>query len=80
MREYRIHPAIGIARLGDSDEYYLAPESPGEVANEGSPYRDAQGKIKRQGQRFRIYEFEDGVAKREITSNEAEITWHRETH
>lgn len=24
---FRIHPAIGIARVGNSDEYYLAPES-----------------------------------------------------
>jgi hypothetical protein len=27
---YRIHPAIGIARLGDSpDEFYIAPDRPG---------------------------------------------------
>jgi hypothetical protein len=23
----RVHPAIGIARVGNSDEYYLAPET-----------------------------------------------------
>jgi hypothetical protein len=26
---FKIHPAIGIARLGNSDEFYLAPEQPG---------------------------------------------------
>ena len=26
---YKIHPAIGIARLGNSDEFYLAPETTG---------------------------------------------------
>ncbi|MGY4359574.1 hypothetical protein ACVW0J_006067 [Bradyrhizobium sp. i1.7.7] len=29
MATYRIHPGIGIARLGNSDnEFYLAPETP----------------------------------------------------
>ncbi len=26
---FKIHPAIGIARLGNSDEFYLSPEQPG---------------------------------------------------
>ncbi|MEM7257878.1 MAG: LodA/GoxA family CTQ-dependent oxidase, partial [Pseudomonadota bacterium] len=25
---FKIHPSIGIARLGNSDEYYIAPEQP----------------------------------------------------
>src|SRR5919108_277140 len=29
MSEYRIHPAIGVARVGDSDDYYIAPETAG---------------------------------------------------
>ena len=24
---FRVHPAIGIARVGNSDEYYVAPET-----------------------------------------------------
>ena len=28
--KYRIHPAIGIARVGDSpDDYFIGPEAPG---------------------------------------------------
>ena len=26
---YKIHPAIGAARVGNSAEYYLAPKKPG---------------------------------------------------
>ena len=64
---YRIHPAIGVARLGNSlDEYFVGPESPrvvpSLVAADAPPdrhptRRDAQGRIKRQGQRFRIFEY-----------------------
>ena len=41
---YQIHPAIGIARLGDSpDEFYIAPERPAALPTEC----DAQGNPKR---------------------------------
>ncbi len=77
--QYWIHPSIGVARLGDSDAHYLGPELPGRVPNEGEPYRDARGRVKRQGQRFRIYEYEvDGDAARplrEITAADAAIAW-----
>jgi hypothetical protein len=87
---YRIHPAIGIARVGDSpDDYFIGSESPGVLPtldNPGAPpsampsHRDAQGRIKRQGARFRIYEFapnENGEmqAVREITAADAKIEW-----
>lgn len=26
---YKIHPAIGVARIGTSDQFYIAPETPG---------------------------------------------------
>lgn len=29
MTSFKIHPSIGIARLGNSDDFYLAPEQPG---------------------------------------------------
>jgi hypothetical protein len=80
-KEYRIHPSIGIARMGTSEEYYFGPEYPGEVPNEGKPYKD-NGDIKRQAQKFRIYEYDVqfGVATavREITENEATISWSLE--
>src|SRR5690349_8649890 len=81
---YAIHPALGIARLGnapldptDASTYYLGAESPYQVPNQGQSYK-ADGKIKKQGQRFRIYEFENGIATREITLTEqdvASIVW-----
>jgi hypothetical protein len=85
---YRIHPAIGIARVGDStDEFFVGPEAPGVPAVLAPPggasngtYKDAAGHIKRQGARFRVYEYTEdraGVvtAVREITAAEAEIEW-----
>ena len=64
---YRIHPAIGVARVGDSpDEYFIGPEAPGVPPSLTNPsdssaqpgsYKDRQHRIKRQGARFRIYEY-----------------------
>lgn len=78
---FRIHPAMGISRVGNSDEYYLAPESsagldapdaekgditgglPIKPGTRSTPIsdtdlRDADGALKRQAQRFRIYSYE----------------------
>lgn len=77
---YKIFPSIGIARVGNSESsYFIGPEAPG--VEPSAPYRDAEGKIKRQGARFRIYEFvvdEFGgeTVSREVTyDTNAEITW-----
>src|SRR5688500_12659917 len=77
---YRIYPAIGAARIGNSEsDYFLGPESPG-VAHPG-PYRDPSGKIKPQAARFRIYKFiRDDLGKEtlegEIVPDEkTKITW-----
>jgi hypothetical protein len=88
---YRIHPAIGIARVGDAaaDQFFLGPEQPnllggGGVAGVGQtvpPYK-TRGRIRRQAQRFRIYEYTESggvwTASREITADlpdVAELTW-----
>lgn len=72
---YKVHPAIGIARVGNADldsadagTFYLSPEVPSQVPNQAKPYKSG-GKIKKQGQRFRIYEYDDTThaAIREIT-------------
>jgi len=79
---YRIYPAIGIARIGNSEtEYFLGPEAPGVVPD--GPYRDhaTPGRIKPQGARFRIYAFErddfgNETLKQEVVSgNTVKITW-----
>ncbi len=75
-RTYRIHPAIGIARLGSStkaDGWFLGPEVPGQVF--AGPFKDGPGSIKRQGARFRIFEYQGGVPVREIKAADAKITW-----
>ncbi len=88
--KYRIHPAIGVARVGDSpDDFFIGPEAPGVPPTLNKPdgssaqpgkYKDQQHKIKRQGARFRIYEYTEddaGVVTkvREISGAEAQIEW-----
>ena len=78
---YRIYPAIGVARIGNSESgYFLGPESPGIVPD--GPYRDSgSGKIKPQGVRFRIYKFtrdefgKETLNNEVILDNKTKITW-----
>ena len=74
---YAIYPGIGIARVGNSpDEYFIGPEAPGEVPQPEGGFKDPAGRIKRQAARFRIYGLNQaGEAVREITADDAEITW-----
>jgi hypothetical protein len=37
MDIFRIHPAIGIARVGNSDEYVVAPETMAGSPDSGNP-------------------------------------------
>jgi len=82
---YRIHPSIGIARLGNQQgtgpqDYFIGPESPGHHPIPPDGYK-RNGKIKRQGARFRVYEYETDEATgelrpvREINSDHATIKW-----
>jgi hypothetical protein len=87
---YRIHPAMGIARVGDSpNDFFIGPEAPGVAPVLKNPdaaaalpgtYKDQQQRIKRQGARFRIYAYTEDAAGvvtqvREITDAEAQIEW-----
>jgi len=63
---YKIHPAIGVARAGDSTtEYFIGQEIPGKgpvgaADGRGTAvpnYKDGSGKIKRQAARFRIWRY-----------------------
>jgi hypothetical protein len=83
----RVHPGIGMARLGDSDEFFIGPEAPGDVPNpgndpdmpdgpgpDGGTYRDSQMRLKRQAQRFRIYAYDDeGNATAEIKLHDPDV-------
>jgi L-Lysine epsilon oxidase N-terminal/Ferritin-like/L-lysine epsilon oxidase C-terminal domain len=90
---YKIHPAIGIARLGNSpDQFFLAPEIPSqpmmELIADGQEipvqkYKDSGGRLKKQAARFRVFEFEEDdrgnmSQGREITADEAAIEWRVE--
>ena len=72
----RIHPAIGVARIGNSDEYFVGPEVPHPTAPPPGGYRDATGKLKRQAAQFRIYGYDaNNQVVGELTSAEADIAW-----
>jgi hypothetical protein len=74
--EARIHPAIGVARVGNSEEYFLGPEVPNRTPAPAGGYRDGEGRLKRQAARFRIYGYDkDGQVVGEITDSFAEIEW-----
>jgi hypothetical protein len=71
----RIHPAIGIARLGNSPkEFFLGPEIPG-VYPRVDKYRDSKMLLKRQGARFRLFEYygKDNKRFREINAGDPRI-------
>ncbi|MDI1446418.1 LodA/GoxA family CTQ-dependent oxidase [Polyangium sp. 6x1] len=64
-RVLRIHPAVGIARVGNSpSEFFIGPEQPGVSPNADPatgrflPFKDPQARVKRQAARFRIFEYE----------------------
>jgi len=72
-----VHPAIGVARVGDSpDQYFLAPEVVGQSRTEKDDFRDAEGRIKRQAARFRLYGLnDDGNVIKELTADDGVIEW-----
>lgn len=73
---YKVHPAIGIARVGNSPvEFFIGPERVGEEPNPNSGFKDAQCLLKRQAARFHIFAHHDDGTVEEITSAEADITW-----
>jgi hypothetical protein len=83
MKVYKIFPSIGIARMGESEDpahgWFLGPEAPGMVPP--PPYRDQAGKMKRQGARFRIYEYErdahgiDTLLREVVADRRTRIRW-----
>ncbi len=73
---YRIHPAIGIARVGNSPgEFFDGPERIGEFPTPSGGFKDGQCRVKRQAARFRIFAHHDDGSFTEIADDQAEITW-----
>jgi L-Lysine epsilon oxidase N-terminal/L-lysine epsilon oxidase C-terminal domain len=80
-----IHPAIGIARIGNAPQgYVVGPEVPNPPPRPAAsvpgqnPYRDAEGRLYPQAARFRIYGCNaKGEIVRELTApgSKADIRW-----
>ena len=59
IKSVKIFPAIGIARVGNSPtEFFIGPERVGETSAPEGGFKDAQGRIKRQAARFRIFGYD----------------------
>ena len=56
-KTYRIHPAIGVARLGNSSQTFAGPEIPGVVPDPDGSFK-LGGRLKRQAARFRVFEYD----------------------
>ncbi len=77
VKAVKIHPAIGIARVGNSTtDFFVGPEAPGNSSRPLGGYRDAESRVKRQAARFRLFGYDgDHDVVREITAQDASITW-----
>ena len=74
-----IYPPVGISRIGNSPEHFLASEVPGQFKVPDGGYKDSEGRIKKEVTRFRVYAFDkNGDVLGELTADEANITWHVE--
>ncbi|HEY7773567.1 MAG TPA: LodA/GoxA family CTQ-dependent oxidase [Marinagarivorans sp.] len=78
----KIHPAIGIARVGNSreaDGFYIGPQVAEPAAQAPGFYRDNQGALKREVAEFRIYGYNAaGDVVKEVTMDDADINWEVE--
>src|SRR5438132_13957735 len=89
INELKVYPPIGIARVGNANgpnDYVIGPEfiggpptlpgsGPEQPARYVNDFRTANGEIKRQAARFRIYaHLKDGSVK-EVTAASAQIEW-----
>jgi hypothetical protein len=82
---YRIYPPIGIARVGNSDAFFIGPETPGSLGTEivggaeqpVASFKDAAFRMKRQAARFRLFEFDDanGVGRPARVPAGASLQW-----
>lgn len=76
----KIHPSIGVARVGNSmedDGFYIGPQVSDPALRPPGFYRDATGALKREVAEFRIYGYDAyGNVVRELRMDEGvQITW-----
>src|SRR5215470_17776677 len=89
IRELKVYPPIGIARVGNAsgaDDYVIGPEiiggtptlpgaTPEQPARYVGDFRTANGEIKRQAARFRVYAHMNDGSVQEVTAASAQIEW-----
>jgi hypothetical protein len=79
VKACKIFPAIGIARLGNSEtETFVGPDLPDFTAEPEGGYKDRRGMIKRQGAKFRLYAFDAAgnvLGECRLDEPGVEITW-----
>ncbi len=72
----KVHPAIGVARLGNSpSDFFIGPEQPWSAPDPPDGFKDAQCRVKRQAARFRVFAYHDDGSVSELTAAEATIEW-----
>jgi L-Lysine epsilon oxidase N-terminal/L-lysine epsilon oxidase C-terminal domain len=90
IKELKVYPPIGIARVGNAEgpyDYVIGPEvigGPPTLPSSGDEpparyvgdFRTTGGRIKRQAARFRIYAHMRDGSVQEVTAAMAEIEWH----
>lgn len=59
IKNVAIYPAIGVARIGNSKEFYLASELPGVAPVAEGGFKDNDNLFKKQVPRFRIYALDE---------------------
>lgn len=75
-RKFAIYPAIGIARIGNSPDFFLSSEVPGLPPQPTGGFKDENQKVKKQVPLFRIYELDEHETPiAEIVAGDAEIEW-----
>jgi len=78
LKHVKIFPPIGIARLGNSPEWFIGPElpfpAPPQPPSDGK-YKDAQCRVRKQAQRFRLWGYFDDGSDRELTTTDGAIQW-----
>lgn len=72
-----IHPALGIARVGDSEkEFFVGPEVIHPTPEPAGFYKDAKGALKRQAALFHVYGYNAaGEVVSELTADNADVRW-----
>jgi hypothetical protein len=70
-----VHPAIGVARVGNSrDAFFFGPETPGGVPR--GLFKDPSGAVAKQAARFRLFGYDErNRVVGELIAQDAHISW-----